>query len=338
MLDPDARDVFSSVAFVLQKHVQEKGRFVLLRHAAPTADAPAEPPPPRSLYEQAVARGEGDAAAAAADDDALQSPPMPAAVRRSLVQAAAHLDGLRHSLELSPLAERAGGDHRAGDVSLSASSVWEGGWTPQGDPLQIFDERLHPLHAGAAPGRACATPSVSAVANWIRSLATTARMGPEASVVGLAYVERFVCCAGVALEAHTWMRVVAAAWLLAAKMWDDDCLENPEFADAFCLDADDLCRLEAAFTAVVGYNLALSPSEYARYYFALRAICQQEHDAFPLRPLDEGVALRLERRAASRNAHPLEQLQAKPTAAVVGFARGGAGAADTENIDLSATL
>ena len=113
-------------------------------------------------------------------------------------------------------------------------------WTPQGDPLQIFDERLHPLHAGAAPGRACATPSVSAVANWIRSLATTARMGPEASVVGLAYVERFVCCAGVALEAHTWMRVVAAAWLLAAKMWDDDCLENPEFADAFCLDADDL--------------------------------------------------------------------------------------------------
>ena len=66
-------------------------------------------------------------------------------------------------LELSPLAERAGGDHRAGDVSLSASSVWEGVWTPQGDPLQIFDERLHPLHAGAAPGRACATPSVSAV-------------------------------------------------------------------------------------------------------------------------------------------------------------------------------
>ena len=122
-------------------------------------------------------------------------------------------------------------------------------------------------------------------------------------MVGLAYVERFVCCAGVALEAHTWMRVVAAAWLLAAKMWDDDCLENPEFADAFCLDADDLCRLEAAFTAVVGYNLALSPSEYARYYFALRSICQLESSSFPLRCLDDDLEQKLNARASEHAAN-----------------------------------
>lgn len=58
---------------------------------------------------------------------------------------------------------------------------------------------------------------------------------------------------------------------------------------------DDLNKLEAAFVKAVGYNLALSQAEYARYYFALRSMMQRSKAHFPLRELDEALAEKLDR-------------------------------------------
>jgi len=290
--------------------VQERGRFVLVRHATPQADdddddddaAAAEPAParPQPKTEARSGGGEGDAAEGGAQQS---SPPMPAGVRRSLVQAAAHLDGLRHSLDLSPLSERAGGD-RLGDSLAASSAAWDGLWA-EDDPLAIFDERLHPLHApltplaNSEPVRKCATPTVNAVANWVRSLATTARMGAEASVVALAYIERLVSSGGFPLDATTWRRCALTAWLLAAKMWDDECFENPEFASIFGYDVNDLNALEQRFVRCLNFRLGVSPTEYARYYFALRSICQETTANFALRPLDAELEAKLASRAAA---------------------------------------
>ena len=98
------------------------------------------------------------------------------------------------------------------------------------------------------------------------------------------------------------------------------------------LDVDDLNRLEQAFVVALNYGLSVTPSEYARYYFALRSICHDQarttnygHSVlyflyslpppcFPtdvrsclpasayheqdtkLRPLDDALAARLQRR------------------------------------------
>ena len=51
------------------------------------------------------------------------------------------------------------------------------------------------------------------------------------------------------------------------------------------------------FVAALNYRLGVSPAEYARYYFALRSICQVETEAFALRPLDSELEAKLERRA-----------------------------------------
>lgn len=39
-------------------------------------------------------------------------------------------------------------------------------------------------------------------------------------------MERFVSVAGRPVDARSWRRVALTAWLLAAKMWDDDCYES----------------------------------------------------------------------------------------------------------------
>ena len=43
----------------------------------------------------------------------------------------------------------------------------------------------------------------------------------------------------------------------------------------------------------------MPPAEYARYYFALRTICQATNDAFALRPLDADLEAKLERTKAA---------------------------------------
>jgi hypothetical protein len=43
-----------------------------------------------------------------------------------------------------------------------------------------------------------------------------------------------------------------------------------------------LAEAEAAFLRAVDFDLSVSPSLYARYYFMLRAVCQQDADDFPL--------------------------------------------------------
>ena len=163
--------------------------------------------------------------------------------------------------------------------AAAASADWDGAWQPPVDGFGLFDERQDERKETAAP-------SFSEVSNYIRALCQSARMGAEASVVALAYIERVVSSAAFPLHGGTWRRCCLTAWLLASKMWDDECLENPQYAELFGYEPEAVNALEQAFVEAMDYRLALSPAEYARYYFALRSICQTSTEAFPLRPLD----------------------------------------------------
>ena len=359
---PDRKDVYTSVAFVLQQHIATRGVHLLVRtqppaaaalSAAPTqlpSPADSEPPPAEKGASPSTGGGAPRHATRLAssgpdspvEPEAMASPGLPPSVRRSFIRGADSMHGVRYSLDLSPVVEaarRAGQSRAPGGkfgvpvgpgeeqfanepwaqddkeeggvyaanyyewsdeeeeaVDLNDTGVWEGGWTPPADDFSLFDERVHPMRPGASgtPTQQW-MPDVSCVSNYIRSLTQSARMGAEASVVALAYIERFVSAGGFVLDENTWRRCALTAWLIAAKMWDDDCLENREFADLFGHDHDDLNALEMAFTKSIGYKLSITSAEYARYYFALRSICQATTESFPLRLLDAELEAKLER-------------------------------------------
>ncbi|KAL1496192.1 hypothetical protein AB1Y20_014808 [Prymnesium parvum] len=309
---PDRREVYSSVSFVLHKHIELHGRFLLLRSEAfgaprgerredsPPPQVPPQrmPPPPASPPPARTSPPE--------EAEEILSPDAPASVRHALLSGVNSVYGLRYSIDLSPVRE-ATAEAAAPPLDLAASVCWEGGWAPPSDG-DIFDSRLHPLRPPneppqprdpKAPLPRLRVPLVSDVSNLIRGVATAAQMGPEASLVGLAYIERLVSFGNVQLNANTWQRISLTALLLAHKMWDDDCLENAQFAEVCSIDVQDLNKLEQVFVAAVGYNLSLSAAEYARYYFALRSICQMSSERFPLRCLDEELEERLAERALS---------------------------------------
>lgn len=73
-------------------------------------------------------------------------------------------------------------------------------------------------------------------------------------------------------------------------MWDDDSIDNSAFARMFLMFEKDINELEAAFLSAVDFDLSVPPSLYARYYFLLRAVFQEDSGTFALRPLDERIA------------------------------------------------
>ena len=194
------------------------------------------------------------------------------------------------------------------DSADADSGGWDG-WQPAAEDFRLFDEtQTHIRRAdGTTPSLlvdakvAEQPPSYHEVSNYIRALCQSARMGAEASVVALAYIERLVSAAGFPLHGGTWRRCCLSAWLLASKMWDDECLESPQYAQLFGYCADDLNALEQRFVEAIGYRLGLSSAEYARYYYSLRSICQTTTEAFPLRPLDAELEQKLERKATFVN-------------------------------------
>ena len=391
---PDRKEVYTSVAFVLHKHIELNGRYLLVRTPQPLAATMSAAPdrhadvvnesPDSVLPAHAATESKGRSRSAvhweeASDEgwaeaegetplplhplqqpDMAVSPDMPAAVRHAFLQGARSMNGLRYSVELSPVAEGAAEGRRRirsarGSAEAPASPMkgrlapeaaalyaewadaeWaqpdepedeesyasdsEGGgeydepssgdwdaceWHPSADTFAIFDEsrttirRTDGSPAGPllAPETAQRPPCFNEVSNYIRALCQSARMGAEASVVALAYIERLVSSAAFPLHGGTWRRCCLAAWLLASKMWDDECLESPQYAALFGYCADDVNALEQSFVEAINYRLALSSAEYARYYYSLRSICQTTTDDFPLRPLDAELDAKLERKA-----------------------------------------
>mmetsp|Transcript_11483 Transcript_11483/g.29878 ORF Transcript_11483/g.29878 Transcript_11483/m.29878 type:complete len:864 (+) Transcript_11483:41-2632(+) len=225
-----------------------------------------------------------------------QSPALAAGTRIALEASVAASQGQPVTFEplLSPVHEGKvlPGAGETDAAALGASELWKGAdaWRAPEGAETIFDEAQHPL--GASTRTSFALPSLAEVANFVSNVCVGTRMGAETNIVGLAYIERLLSTGRVQLGAHTWRRIVLAAWLLAGKMWDDDSFDNREFARQFLLFEKDINELEAAFLRAVGYDLSLSPSAYARYYFMLRALSQREAHDFPLRPLDERIAWR----------------------------------------------
>ena len=88
---------------------------------------------------------------------------------------------------------------------------------------------------------------------------------------------------------HVVATVAAATW----QVWDDKSLLNVDFS-TICpaYSVKDINNLEKQFLEMIQYNVSISASLYASYYFELRTLCEKAERSFTLKPLSEQAVRR----------------------------------------------
>jgi hypothetical protein len=116
-------------------------------------------------------------------------------------------------------------------------------------------------------------PSEGEIYEFAHRLFNSVQLSSECSIVCLIYIERLMEVAKVPLLASTWRPTVMCGLLLASKVWQDLSSWNIEFATVYPqYSLDSIHRLELQFLRMVKWDLYISSSLYAKYYFALRAL------------------------------------------------------------------
>jgi hypothetical protein len=120
------------------------------------------------------------------------------------------------------------------------------------------------------------TPTVDEIYDFAHQLFKKVQLSSECSIVCLIYVEKLMADAKVPLVAETWRPIFLCGLLLASKVWQDLSSWNIEFVSVypqFSLDA--INRLELLFLKHIKWDLYISQSLYAKYYFALRSLLEK---------------------------------------------------------------
>lgn len=125
--------------------------------------------------------------------------------------------------------------------------------------------------------RAVHIPSEFEIYEFAHQLFKKVQLSSECSIVCLIYIERLMEVAKVPFMASTWKPIFMAGLLMASKVWQDLSSWNIEFASVypqFSLDA--INRLELLFLRNVKWDLYISSSLYAKYYFSLRSLLEKD--------------------------------------------------------------
>jgi len=166
---------------------------------------------------------------------------------------------------------------------------------PDANTFAMFDVENKPLFRHSADLDAS---SEDAIFHTIKSIYSIAEFSPECLVISLLYIERLRSLTKILLLLSNWQPILLAAMVVAQKVWDDKSLLNVDFSvicSAYTLK--DINSLERRFLELLEYNVSITASMYASYYFELRTLCEKSERSLTLKPLtDEGVR-RLEARS-----------------------------------------
>lgn len=131
------------------------------------------------------------------------------------------------------------------------------------------------------------------------------------------YLERLLTYAEMDICPCSWKRIVLGAILLASKVWDDQAVWNVDYCQILKdITVEDmwvpnsrhhflrlrlysrsvLCRneMERHFLELLQFNINVPASVYAKYYFDLRSLADDNNLSFPLEPLSNRRAQKLE--------------------------------------------
>jgi hypothetical protein len=157
----------------------------------------------------------------------------------------------------------------------------------------IFNEEKCPIQKSKLDCKKM--PDVDTIYKFLSMIFKAERLDSECAIMCLAYIERIIALTGLTMDPTNWRRIVLSALILASKVWEDQSVWNVDFLPVFDnLTAQDLNKLERQFLALLQYNVSLTASLYAKYYFELRTFSKLDSEHFPLQPLDKLNAKRLE--------------------------------------------
>uniref|UniRef100_A0A8L0DP93 Cyclin-like domain-containing protein n=1 Tax=Oncorhynchus mykiss TaxID=8022 RepID=A0A8L0DP93_ONCMY len=170
--------------------------------------------------------------------------------------------------------------------------------------LDIFDEKIHPLTREKVPEDYYSVdPEHKLIYRFVRTLFSSAQLTAECAIVTLVYLERLLTYAEMDICPCNWKRIVLGAILLASKVWDDQAVWNVDYCQILKdITVEDMNEMERHFLELLQFNINVPASVYAKYYFDLRSLADDNNLNFPLEPLDNQRATKLEVRRASRTA------------------------------------
>jgi len=166
------------------------------------------------------------------------------------------------------------------------------------DIYAIFDESVHPLTSKNV--NTVDIPSVETVEKFVKAIFKIGQLAPESLIMAVAYLERMSKTSNYRLFPYNWRRTLLSALILASKVWEDQAVWNIDFIELFPLTTpSDLGQLEKKILALLGFDVSLKASEYAKFYFDIRAEaahhCTEEHFV-ELKPLTKDSEDKLELR------------------------------------------
>ncbi|XP_046860282.1 cyclin-Y-like protein 1 [Xenia sp. Carnegie-2017] len=162
--------------------------------------------------------------------------------------------------------------------------------------LDIFDEKQHPLTKQfVMDDYDEIDPSQRQIYKFVKTLFHAAQLTAECAIITLIYLERLLTYAEIDIYPGNWKRIVLGAILLSSKVWDDQAVWNVDYCQILKdLTVEDVNELERLFLELLQFNINVPSSVYAKYYFDLRSLAEENDLAFPLEPLSKERAKKLE--------------------------------------------
>jgi len=162
--------------------------------------------------------------------------------------------------------------------------------------LDIFDEKLRPLTRDGVPSDYDKyNPEHRQIYKFIRTLFNAAQLTAECAIITLVYLERLLKYAEVDISPGSWKRITLGAILLASKVWDDQAVWNVDYCQILKdLTVEDMNKIERKFLEMLQYNVNVSSSVYAKYYFDLRTLAEANDLFFPMQRLSLERAQKME--------------------------------------------
>jgi len=162
----------------------------------------------------------------------------------------------------------------------------------------VFSEKYHPLTRELLD--LVSLPDLTTIYRYVKMIFQVQKLPAECAILCLAYIERILSTNRIILHPENWRRIVFGSILIATKVWEDESVWNVDFLDIFpLLTLIDLNNLENRFMELLQFNVLIVGSEYAKYYFELRALSQ--HESFPIQLLNKEKQSKLEERAHKTN-------------------------------------
>eukprot|EP00483_Globobulimina_turgida_P011562 UN11584 len=134
-------------------------------------------------------------------------------------------------------------------------------------------------------------PTFEMINNFLIGIFAKLHLNVESSIVSLIYTERLMDKRHISITLRNWRPVLIASILTASKVWDDLSSWNIEFSNLLpILSLSKINKLEGIYLQALQYDLYISSSEYARYYFALRGLKNTKTLHIPRYYLDMKIA------------------------------------------------